>query len=165
MKHLQFTYVDAVTGISIATHPAANGPAFPAVPGLTFEWARESRYPTAVPDFFGTAPDDANTQLDGVLAVLTEADYHAMRADEMAARIPRRVTARQARLALHRANKLQAVAAAIQALPSPSREQAEIEWEFATEVQRDAPLTQTLAAALALDDAALDALFKDAATL
>ena len=47
MKYLKFTYVDAVTGISIASHPAANGPVFPPVAGLEFAWARESRFTAA----------------------------------------------------------------------------------------------------------------------
>ena len=63
MQYLKFTYVDAVTGISIASEPAANGPVFPNVVGLEFSWARESRYPTDVPEFFGTCPDDADTQV------------------------------------------------------------------------------------------------------
>ena len=63
MKYIKFTYVDAVTGISIASEPAANGPVFPNVVGLEFAWARESAYPTDVPEFFGTCPDDADTQV------------------------------------------------------------------------------------------------------
>lgn len=86
MKYIQFTHVDAITGISVASEPAANGPTFPAVAGLAFEWARESQYPTAVPEFFGTCPDKSNTQIDGVLAVLTEAQYAQAQAAEMAAR-------------------------------------------------------------------------------
>lgn len=86
MKYLKFTYVDAVTGISVASEPAAHGPAYPDVQGLVFEWARESRYPTEVPEFFGTCPDTSHTQIDGVLAVLAQQDYETMRADELAAR-------------------------------------------------------------------------------
>lgn len=87
MKYIHFTYVDAVTGISVASEPAINGPVFPAVAGLAFEWARESQYPTSAPDFFGTCPDKSNTQIDGVLAVLTQAQYTQARAAEMAARL------------------------------------------------------------------------------
>ena len=86
MKHIKFTYVDAVTGISVASQPATNGPAFPAVAGLQFAWARESRYPTEVPEFFGTCPDDSDTQIDGVLGVFSQADWEAMRSDEIRAR-------------------------------------------------------------------------------
>jgi hypothetical protein len=86
MKHIKFTYVDAVTGISVASQPATNGPAFPAVAGLQFVWARESSYPTDVPEFFGTCPDDSSTQIDGVLGVLSQADWEGMRSDEIKAR-------------------------------------------------------------------------------
>ncbi len=88
MKHIKFTYVDAVTGISIASETAANGPVFPPVAGLEFAWARTSRYPTDVPEFFGTCPDDAATQVDGVLGVYSQADWETMRDDEMRARNP-----------------------------------------------------------------------------
>ena len=93
MKYIKFTYVDAVTGISIASHPTANGPAFPPVTGLVYEWARESQYPTPVPEFFGTCPADADTQIDGVLGVFEQADWEQMKADEMA---DRAIVAREA---------------------------------------------------------------------
>ena len=88
MQYIKFTYVDAITGISIASEPAQNGSVFPLVAGLEFVWARESRYPTDVPEFFGTCPDDADTQVDGVLGVYLQADWETMRADEMHARGP-----------------------------------------------------------------------------
>lgn len=88
MKYLKFTYVDAVTGISIASEPAANGPVFPPVDGLEFVWARESAYPTNVPEFFGTCPDESDTQVEGVLGVYNQQDWETNRQDEMAARGP-----------------------------------------------------------------------------
>ena len=88
MKYIKFTYVDAVTGISIASEPAANGPVFPAIEGLEYVWARESRYPTNVPEFFGTCPDESDTQVEGVLGVYNQQDWETMRQDEMAARGP-----------------------------------------------------------------------------
>lgn len=104
MKFLQFTYVDAITGISIASEPAINGPVFPSVSALEFVWARESAYPTNIPHFFGTCPDGSDTQIDGVLGVFSPDDWENMRADEMNAR-PKPmdlqssiVTATQARL-------------------------------------------------------------------
>jgi len=72
MKYLKFTYVDAQTG-----------PKFPPVVGLSFVWARESAYPTDVPQFFGTCPDDSDTQIDGVLGIFNQADWEQMQADEM----------------------------------------------------------------------------------
>lgn len=73
--------------------------------------------------------------------------------------VPPSVTMRQARLALLGAGLLASVDAAINALPSPQKEAARIEWEYATEVQRSSGLVPMMGAALGLDDAALDALF------
>lgn len=87
MKYIKFTYVDAQTGISVAAEPAQNGPKFPPVAGLQFVWARESAYPTDVPEFFGTCPDDSPTQVDGVLGLFVEADFNSMYADELNARV------------------------------------------------------------------------------
>ena len=86
MKYLKFTYVDSITGVSVAAEPAMNGPKFPPVPGLAFAWARESAYPTPVPEFFGTCPDDSPTCVDGVLGVYLQSDWEQMREDEMARR-------------------------------------------------------------------------------
>lgn len=86
MKYLKFTYVDAVTEISVAAHPAQNGHKFPPVVGLTFAIAAESRYPTEVPHFFGTCPDASNTKVDGVLGVFNQGDFEQMLDDESAAR-------------------------------------------------------------------------------
>ena len=88
MKYLKFTYVDAITGISIASEPAANGSVFPNVAGLEFAWARESHYPTDVPEFFGTCPEDSDTEVAGVLGVYVQQDWETMQADEMRARGP-----------------------------------------------------------------------------
>ena len=79
--------------------------------------------------------------------------------------VPPSVTMRQARLALLGAGLLVSVDAAINALPSPQKEAARIEWEYATEVQRSSGLVPMMAAALGLDDTALDALFIGAAAL
>ena len=79
--------------------------------------------------------------------------------------VPASVTMRQARLALLGAGLLASVGAAIDGLPSPQKEAARIEWEYATEVQRASGLVPIMVAALGLDDAALDALFIEAAAL
>lgn len=85
--------------------------------------------------------------------------------EEITANTPQVVTMRQARLALLQAGKLADVDTAIAALPSPAKEAAQIEWEYATEVKRNSALVSQLAPALNLDAAALDALFTQAATL
>ena len=81
------------------------------------------------------------------------------------ASVPSSVTMRQARLALLGAGLLASVDAAIDSLPSPQKEAARIEWEYATEVQRSSGLVSMMGVALGLDDAALDALFIEAAVL
>jgi hypothetical protein len=167
MKYIKFTYVDAVTGISIASQPAASGPVFPPVAGLAYEWARESRYPTDVPEFFGTCPDDSNTQVDGVLGVFGQADWEQMRADEMTARIkvPASVTMRQARLALLAVGKLATIETVIAGIePVEQRQAIQIEWEYAQTVDRTSPWVASLAPALGLSAEDLDSLFIFAAT-
>ena len=79
--------------------------------------------------------------------------------------VPPAVTMRQARLALLGAGLLSSVDAAIDSLPSPQKEAARIEWEYATEVQRSSGLVPMMGVALGLDDAALDTLFIEAAAL
>ena len=77
----------------------------------------------------------------------------------------RPVTMRQARLALLAAGVLGDVAPALAALPSPHRDAAEIEWEYASEVRRDAPLIAALGSALGLTEDQIDDLFAAAAML
>ena len=163
MQYLKFTYVDAVTGISISKQPAVNGPVFPPVKGLEFVWARESRYPTDVPEFFGTCPDDAATQVDGVLGVYSQADWETMREDEMRARnpVPQQVTMRQARLALLSAGLLDDVEAVI----SAAGRAAQLEWEYAAVVERSNPAVAIVQQQKALTDAQIDDLFREAAKL
>lgn len=165
MKYVKFTYIDRLTGKSVAVEPAANGPVFPSIPGLEFEWARESQYPTNVPEFFGTCTEVA--KVEGFLAELSQYDYDNMKADEMQARstVPSSITMRQARLALLGVGLLDDVEAAIAALPSPQKEAARIQWEYSQEVQRHHGLVASLAPALGMTEAQTDALFLEAAKL
>ena len=79
--------------------------------------------------------------------------------------VPKAVTMRQARLALLGAGKLAAVEAAIEALPEPQKTAAKITWEYSQEVQRSNGLVPSMAAALGLTDAQIDALFAAAKAL
>lgn len=79
--------------------------------------------------------------------------------------VPAAVTMRQARLALLGAGLLDDVDAAINSLPSPQKEAARIEWEYAAEVRRNSGLVPGLGEALGLDAAGLDALFVEASKL
>ena len=73
--------------------------------------------------------------------------------------VPAEVTMRQARLALHAADLLASVEAAIDALPDPPRAAARIEWDHSQTVQRHRGIVQQLGAALGMSSAQLDALF------
>jgi hypothetical protein len=166
MRYIKFTYVDAVTGVSVASHPAENGPAFPPVAGLAFVWARESAYPTEIPEFFGICPDEAMTKLDGVLGEMSQQEFERQQADELRARVPQRVTRRQARQALLLAGKLDQVQPAIDAIADPTqRGLAQIEWDDSQVFERRRPFLVQIGTALGLDDAALDQLFFAAAAL
>lgn len=80
--------------------------------------------------------------------------------------VPQQVTMRQARLALLRAGLLDNVDAAIAAIPDPvQRKVAQIEWEYATVVERNSPLIQQLTPALGMTEAQMDELFAAAARL
>lgn len=66
------------------------------------------------------------------------------------------LTARQLRLGLLSLGKLADVPTAISALPSPEREQAEIEWQYASEFRRLHPLIVQLIPILGLTDEQID---------
>jgi hypothetical protein len=69
--------------------------------------------------------------------------------------IPTSLTMKQARRALHQAGYLEQVEAGVQGMDKPSQ----IDWEFASTVERGDPLVLTLAAALGLTAVDLDSLF------
>ena len=79
--------------------------------------------------------------------------------------VPTVVTMRQARLALLGAGLLGSIDAAINALESPAKEAARIEWEYSQEVSRTQPFVQLLAPALGLSEEELDELFTAASQL
>lgn len=79
--------------------------------------------------------------------------------------IPSFVTMRQARLALLQQGLLSQVQTAIDSLPSPQKEAAQIEWDYSSEVHRNKPFVQLLGAALGLTEEQLDNLFLLASTL
>lgn len=74
--------------------------------------------------------------------------------------VPSVVSMCQARLALHAAGLLDAVNAAVAAMPGAEGASARIEWEYAQDVRRDSPLVMGLADSLALGEAQLDSLFR-----
>lgn len=113
-------------------------------------------------------------EADALLMGTSLDDHAQMLADWIAAyvppppepvAVPQIVTMRQARLALLGAGKLAAVNAAINALPSPAKEAAQIEWEYSQEVNRQNGLVSQLAPLLGMTEADLDALFIAGAAL
>ena len=76
------THVDAVTKIPCTTAPMSHGPSFPEVEGLNIVWWNQTEWPTDRPLFYGTCSDNANTDIPGVINVLTEEQYLASRETE-----------------------------------------------------------------------------------
>jgi len=62
----------------------SHGPSFPDVEGLDIKWANQTEWPTDKPLFYGTCADTANTNIPGVIKVLTEEQYLSMRETETA---------------------------------------------------------------------------------
>lgn len=81
------------------------------------------------------------------------------------ASIPQSISPRQARLALLQAGLLSQVDTAINSLESPAKETAQIEWEYATSIERSSEWINQLGGALGLDANGIDDLFKTASTL
>lgn len=79
--------------------------------------------------------------------------------------VPTVLTMRQARLVLFTAGLIGSVQAAIDALPSPQKEKAQIEWDYSNEVQRHNGFVSQLAPALGLTSEQVDALFVTGAEL
>jgi hypothetical protein len=80
--------------------------------------------------------------------------------------VPDVVSMRQARLALLQVGLLDQVDAAIMAIEDPTaRREAEITWQYSTEVMRTDPLVAQLAATFGLSESEVDDLFRLAATL
>ena len=75
------------------------------------------------------------------------------------------ITMRQARLALLAQNKLSDVQTTIDSLPSPAKEQAQIEWDYAKDVDINNPLIVQLMGSLGFTESALSDLFNEAALL
>jgi len=69
------------------------------------------------------------------------------------------------RLWLRRIGKLQDVPIIIASLPQGQREDAEIEWEYATSFRRNHPLIIALSPILGLSEEETDALWKQAAQI
>jgi hypothetical protein len=80
--------------------------------------------------------------------------------------VPASVSPYQFRLWLIRSGvSLAQVDALIDSLPQPARDEARVAWEYGLEVRRDHPLIGQFGESLGMNAAAIDAAFREAATL
>jgi hypothetical protein len=95
--YIQITNIDADTGILCTEAPMRTGPAIPNVKGFQFIFQNESDFPiasnpdgslTKPPLLYGTCDDDADTNLVGVLKVLSQVEFDADKQAEHQARKP-----------------------------------------------------------------------------
>lgn len=117
---------------------------------------------------FTASPDDVETLGKEIYNKAISGEYGEIAeyvAPPVQVLIPSFVTMRQARLALLQQGLLSQVQTAIDSLPSPQKEAAQIEWDYSSEVHRDKPFVQLLGAALGLSNEELDDLFVLASTL
>jgi len=176
MKYIAVTYVDKKTGVPGFKEPMKRGPVHPNVKGLNIEWWDASRWPIEHPDdyplFYGTCDNDADLDIPGVMRVFEDNEndgtakeqYDALWNQELKARLPAVATPRQIRLALLDAGLLDSVSIAFDDLSEPLRTKVQIEWEYATEIDKESPLIQALYPKLGLTEDELDDLFVAAAS-
>jgi len=97
MQYICVTEVDAVTKIPCTEAPQRTGPSMPPVQGLSYKWDDRSTWPVRTdstgtylraPKYYCTCDDDADTDILGVLEVLTEAAWMALKEAELEARRP-----------------------------------------------------------------------------
>jgi len=157
MKYIKFTYVDSITNISVATTPVQNESVFPKILGLSFEWAKSYKTPTSVPEFFGTCNNGANTNIDGVLEVLSKDAYNELYDQELEDRFTGKqvISAKEIRLRLLEQDLLTQTIEAIKTLP----QSLQIEWEYGTELYRKSDLIKSLKQVLNLPQDKIDEIF------
>lgn len=103
--------------------------------------------------------------INGLFVSEAQAIEMALIPDTRTVTVPESITMRQCRLKLLDLKLLGLVEQAINSLPSPQKEQAQIEWEYASEVRRDNPLIGQLMQALGMGETELDNLFIEGAKL
>ena len=95
--YIVVTEVDYDTRILCTVEPQRTGPDMPAVKGLKIIWQDESTWPVSTdptgiylraPKYYGTCDDDADTNIAGVLEVLTEEVWNQRRVAELEAKRP-----------------------------------------------------------------------------
>lgn len=95
--YVQITNIDALTGVLCTEEPMRTGPAIPKLKGFQYIFQNESEFPIAsTPDgkltkpplMWGVCDDDADTNLVGVLKVMSQDEFDANRQTEHQARKP-----------------------------------------------------------------------------
>ena len=170
MKYICVTHVDSVSGIPGHIKPMKNGPRHPKVKGLSLEWWDESNWPLTHPDqfpkFYGTCDDDADTEIPGVVFVFNDTEtttakeqYDEARAQELRARLPSVASPMRIRLALLELGLLEQVQTYVESLEEPTKSKVQILWEYSTEIHKQHPAIQKLAANLGMTEETLDQIF------
>lgn len=157
--YIKFTYVDS-QGQPVDLSRPHDALKFPALPGIQLNWTAESKFPTNTPEFYGEC---APCQLPAYVTALTADEYGQAYSAELEARrwkrVPRTISARQAKLALIDAGYYRAVEAALSAISGDEGLKAQVSWEYASEFDRLDPLVLTILSAIGLDEEAGDNLF------
>jgi hypothetical protein len=92
--YICITEVDADTGIVCTSEPMRTGPSLPNIKGFVHDWQDVSTWPVEVapegsyiraPKYYGVCDDDADTNISGVLEVLTETEWNVRKQAEMEA--------------------------------------------------------------------------------
>lgn len=142
MKYIKYTYVDKETGINVFTRPSTGPSTLPVIEGLEFKWQKSSLFPTARPEFFGVCPDNSNTNIEGVLEVMSEEAWNSAKIAEENARFycPATITAAQIRLGFLKYGMLDSVEEVVKTLSKD----LQIEWEYATILYRNSELIRQI---------------------
>jgi len=157
MIYIKFTYIDSITNISAAKEITKNEPVFPRINSLKFEWQKLYNSPVSVPEFFGTCEDSEDTNVEGVLEVLTKESYDNLYKQELENRFVGKdiISAKQIRLRLLEQGLLDQTINIVKTLP----QNLQIEWEYGTELYRKSDLINSIKQAINLNPDAFDEIF------
>jgi len=142
VKYIRYTLVDTETGLNVFNIPSTGPSTLPVIEGLEFKWEKSSLFPTLRPEFFGICPDTSNTDIEGVLEVMSEEAWNSAKITEENARFycPATITAAQIRLGFLKYGLLDSVEEVVKTLPK----NLQIEWEYATILYRNSELIRQI---------------------
>ena len=165
---IKFTYVDALTGVSMLDAPCANGPVLPRVPGIAIEFSNESEWPCDVPIFFGHCSAGSDPTSPGVIDVLTQEIFDTSRSAEMGRRAANEAAALQVRRAamsctpwqIRKAMTSMGIRADVESAVNSAGQEVQDAYAFALEFKRLDQFALGIAAKLEKSDAFMDELFE-----